>query len=250
MPDSPALKSKDRKHLQRARLQQAESAAKDKTAFRRVETYWKNRVDEPDWSLALNAASLKWQGDDYVTWQGHTLRRTKVTVRDSDKHTLHLPDELVDIITFAEMPGLVYMPRLLPPSLQRALVKTSLKEGPLPPNTTSLDPHYDLPKDGLWQAYRRDPHAQIARVVSCSVKAIGGKGGRRQPIELDPVTEHNFDTIRTAERQADLKQQAEFETRLSDKEHEEMASVLDKLRWSCIGIPYHVCTFARKKLRL
>jgi hypothetical protein len=133
------------------------SASSQSTPFRASERYWKSRASTPDLSHALCASSLSFASDDSAAWVvSHATSPPPQRIRRLSP----------GVLSFDSFPGLVLLPDFLAPSVQRDLVKEALREAAVsPPNSTSLDPHYTLPAEGIWEAARREPRREISRRV-------------------------------------------------------------------------------------
>lgn len=160
------------------------------SAFRDEERRWKSRLSPPDLSLAFDADNVTWDMDAVDgrlrgTWKSgtglieecyrvelHELAETAmgqtrwkgkdrqeagdyaiVVPRIPGTSTSTLTTAVTRLAYVRRFSGFVFFPRVLPESLQRALVVETLSHAGTP-NLTSLDAHYDLPPGGLWSAWR------------------------------------------------------------------------------------------------
>ncbi|ORZ24045.1 hypothetical protein BCR42DRAFT_342045 [Absidia repens] len=62
----------------------------------------------------------------------------------------------LDAYLLSDIPGLIIIPNPFTPEAQRRLIKHCLTNYALPPNTSSLDAHYDRPVSGIWDLYKRE----------------------------------------------------------------------------------------------
>lgn len=253
-------KLSSRERRQKALQRQQQSQTVPSTRIRAAELYFKNRVDEPDWSQALSSNNVDWSPAadgivDQVSWGGETLRRSKVRVSGKLAELTGRENNCqMHAVTVKSMPGkwthdnktfkkysdrmskgLVYLPGLLAPRAQRNLVKCSLQDGARQPNTTSLDPHYSLPPDGIWKAFRQDASSSIPKRSSTS----GQSGQRREPCNLRAINAQNFGIERSQQRESDL--ESSRQSPIKDcEQRERVCDVLGRLRWASVGMAYHV----------
>ncbi|KAL8276287.1 hypothetical protein RQP46_011315 [Phenoliferia psychrophenolica] len=137
-------------------------------------------------------------------------------------------------IVIPTMPGLVLLPAILPPTLQRALTIESLRHSVLP-NLTSLSAHYALPVDGLWTAWtsgrgdEKVPRLDYGKPVEVA---------RRERVDFEPVTEDNYREVKG--RGEGRKGVNGGQQPVEVKEVESTVAKLlnEKLRWTTIGYSY------------
>ena len=119
---------------------------------------------------------------------------------------------------------------------QRDLARSCLHEGPIDPNTTSLDPHFFLPKKkGLWQTRLDDPSAEIRAKPPIHIE----QPGPRQRVDLQAITLDNLDKERADERARDLAQAVPRLNHINPPSIS-IKEALSRLRWANIGYAYHV----------
>ncbi|GAA5866539.1 hypothetical protein JCM3774_004007 [Rhodotorula dairenensis] len=140
------------------------------SAFRDEERRWKSRLAPPDLSLAFDAENIVWDteavhgrvhgtwtsgtGVVEVCWRVELHELAETAMGQSCWKGKDRQEEGDYAIVVPRIPGFVFFPRILPESLQRALVAETLSHASKP-NLTSLDNHYELPSEGLWSAWRR-----------------------------------------------------------------------------------------------
>ena len=124
-------------------------------------------------------------------------------------------------LTGFRLAGFVFFPRILPESLQRALVIETLSHAGQP-NLTSLDNHYELPSGGLWAAWR---DGRGDEVVSQKVAAAPA-GASTSATGLSTVhgTPEELKRIASA----------------SSASGAIVSELLPKLRWANVGWHYNV----------
>ncbi|SCV67654.1 BQ2448_5265 [Microbotryum intermedium] len=206
---SPTLTSKQRRQRQ---IPQGTAPTND-SAFRTSERYWKNRSQPLNLERALSYDRIRWDEDgDEDRWHGvwedgqglrvHCFRiRLRVDGDESgcalgqgrwkgkEVHKQGQEDSTVRdyAVIIPSMPGIVLFPSILPPKLQRSLVRESLRHS-VSPNLTSLSPHYDLPSEGVWNAFEAGHGARICKRIS--LKSDGTIG--RDQVNFEPVTKTNW----------------------------------------------------------
>ncbi|KAI9145266.1 hypothetical protein BKA69DRAFT_1035405 [Paraphysoderma sedebokerense] len=144
----------------------------NQTPFRTVERRYKSKnqlldlSDVIDISL-LNDANWKKTSGKEIEWT--KIVRKVVLGRQVGQAVLNRLDSIIprekdweDFLNaeiglfgyqFDGFPGLTYIPNPFPPSFHRYVIKRCLRDYTLPPNTSNLTTHYDLPPDGLWTVY-------------------------------------------------------------------------------------------------
>ncbi|KAK4058481.1 hypothetical protein OIO90_000643 [Microbotryomycetes sp. JL221] len=228
------------------------------TPFRSEERYWKNKREERDWSRALTVSAIEWDprcspsGKQRGTWQddGHILECWRVPMDDLAAAQIGQTrwkgkaksDEPIDFaIVVPAIPGLVLLPRILPPELQRSLTIESLRSS-LSPNVTSLAAHYELPEEGIWNAWecgKRDLEVERKDKVRETVL-------KREQNNFEPVTKENWNQLK--DRGKDLEHKSATDPSSSrsssaapeqcDRRDVTVAELLPKLRWTTIGWTY------------
>lgn len=123
--------------------------------------------------------------------------------------------------------GLVFFPSILPERLQRSLVIESLKNAKSP-NVTSLDPHYRLPREGLWNA---------------STSGRGDETVERIDYGVIPSATPTSDTKQPDDSSESLKDAlTRASTATIDAKAKEVTvrELVRKLRWANVGYHYNV----------
>ncbi|GAA6051661.1 hypothetical protein JCM3770_001217 [Rhodotorula araucariae] len=199
--------------MSRKKRTSATTAPTNLTAFRCAERVWKDR-SRVDLSLAFDAQRIEWDaapvdGRTRGVWRsGNGTAEVCWKVRMGDladgmgqskwKGKQRASD--VDYaIVIPRVPGLVFFPCILPQALQRALVVETLQYARRP-NLTQLDRLYELPQEGLWNAWAADRGDEVVkRVVDSSMGCTGplpgsskgcteggeGKGGAESAMERE-----------------------------------------------------------------
>ena len=270
------LSNKTRQKLLVANAEAKKANPTVHSVFRNVEKAWKNRLEPLDFnSEALHFEHIEWlegtiQGETLTDAKGKTvpgrwkdLNVRRFTFKDLPADpTVCGSSKQVDGLVFDSIPGnsysltvlsaltlryrtgLIYLPNILEPASQRKLIKSCLRDALQSPNSTSLDPHYLLPPEGLWNVHqtsrrnkpcsdrtdtliqpRRDPHANKPPIMHT----------KRELIALPPITTKNFAQERSQERQAATRIEPSFKA-----QSETAWKLLRKLRWVAIGNQYHV----------
>lgn len=130
--------------------------------------------------------------------------------------------------------GLILLPSILPPPVQRSLTVESFRHS-VHPNLTSLSAHYDCPRDGLWKVWEEGKVHQLVERIDGGREAEA-KEPRRQ-VDLAPVTMENW-----KERAGEKEQTKEIAEVLVVKEEEKVTvgDLIKRLRWTTIGWSYNV----------
>lgn len=244
------------------------------SSFRDVERFWKarRRDSPPSLAFALDPDAIVWgpssapgsprrgvwtntvTGEEVECWKvpledlsasGMGQRAWKGKVRAADESDwgvviTAMPGESVRsvfVVLANTLPatGLVLLPAILPPTLQRALTIESLRHSVLP-NLTSLSAHYTLPPDGLWAAWtsgRGDE--KVPRLdAGKQFEAV-----RRERVDFEPVTAENYRDVkgRGEDRRSEQREQAPVVVREVEST---VAKLLPKLRWTTLGWSYDV----------
>lgn len=123
--------------------------------------------------------------------------------------------------------GLVFFPSILPEPLQRSLVVESLGNAKQP-NVTSLDPHYRLPREGLWNAFLSGQGEQVVERIDFDPD--------QTTISTDG-TKHASSNRGTSEDTG-----AELTRKAIDAKLKEVTvgDLVPKLRWANVGYHYNV----------
>lgn len=257
------------------------TAPTTESAFRDSERYWKSRTSPPDLSLALNTNEIIWETDlNSKTFtiandiRGYWLNKStgiqlecvKIKLRDGiltegmgrkkwkgkGKEIIIDQDESVDqdaevindyCIIIPSMPGLVLLPSILSPSLQRSLTVESLNSALLP-NLTSLSAHYNLPENGLWKTFALGKGDEEVQRIDNELDKKATAGFRQQ-VDFEPVTKENWKEVNGRGIVAsavdigvkDLKIEGGGGSELKE-EKATIRELLKKLRWTTIGWAY------------
>ncbi|KAI5476070.1 hypothetical protein MNV49_000442 [Pseudohyphozyma bogoriensis] len=226
------------------------------TPFRTAERYWKRATDL---SGAFDANRIVWDEDGAGTdgrtrgvWRSEKSGRQVVCwkVRLGDlgatgmgqsrwKGKAKEEEEDYGIVVTA-VPGLVFLPSILPPTLQRSLTRESLRHSKLP-NLTSLSAHYDLPPEGLWAAWEAGRGDEIVPRNDIGKEQPGMP---RQRVDFDPVTNENWKDV-MGRGEALLKQFAETAKKVVVPVVEggldkgvSVDTLLSRIRWTNVGWHY------------
>ncbi|ORY74308.1 hypothetical protein BCR35DRAFT_268467 [Leucosporidium creatinivorum] len=213
--------------------------------FRTAERYWKSRATNPDLRRALSVEAIEWEESDQSgrrkgVWrgdEGNELECWMVRVgelqemgqkrwKGKAKAVEGDIEEQDYAVIIPAIPGLVLLPSLLPPSLQRCLAIESLRHSVLP-NLTSLSAHYSLPAGGLWHAWETGLGDEVVPLLEVQPKGAP----RRTRIDFEPVTKENWMT-QDKERERE-RVEAEGKKEVTVKE------LLSRLRWTTIGWSYN-----------
>ncbi|SGY16482.1 BQ5605_C012g06884 [Microbotryum silenes-dioicae] len=263
----PTLTSKQRRQRQ---VPQTTAPSND-SAFRTSERYWKNRSQALDFGRALSYERIRWdqhrKGEEervrgvWEDGQGLSLECFRIRLRPDEEGVLgHKKgkgkqvekEEKGDTCDYAviipSMPGIILFPSILPPALQRSLVRESLRHS-VSPNLTSLSPHYDLPLEGIWNALEAGQGGRLCKRIS--PKSDGTIG--RDQVNFEPVTKGNWkDEIGRGEKDKDKENIVVVPPPLPKKElvtpidvatpaaaaDYTVHDLLTKLRWTTIGWNY------------
>ncbi|KAK4702620.1 hypothetical protein P7C70_g3603, partial [Phenoliferia sp. Uapishka_3] len=230
-------------------------------SFRDVERYWKTRrgTTPPNLAYALDPDAIIWSSSSSPgsprrgIWTNTETREEvvcwKVQLEDmsscgmgqtgwkgKEREGEAEGDENDWGVVIPALPGLVLLPAILPPTLQRSLTMESLRHSVLP-NLTSLSAHYTLPSDGLWHAWESGRgEEKVPRIDSGKVVEVA----RRERVDFEPVTEANFQQVGGRGEVLKMgKDSEEREEPIVVKEVEStVAKLLPKLRWTTIGYSY------------
>lgn len=230
------------------------------SAFRDEERRWKSRVSPPDLSLAFDVNNIVWDAEPvdgrlrgvWTSGTGQAEECWRVELHDLAETAMgqsrwkgkdrqeegdfaiivpRIPGtRALDVSALApqtcsltdfHLAGFVFFPRILPESLQRALVIETLSHA-AQPNLTSLDNHYELPRGGLWSAWRngRGEEGVSQKVAAAPAGASTSASG--------PSTAET--TLEESERL----------TSASSAAGATVGELLPKLRWANVGWHYNV----------
>ncbi|GAA5951116.1 hypothetical protein JCM8115_005059 [Rhodotorula mucilaginosa] len=209
------------------------------SAFRDEERRWKSRVSPPDLSLAFDVNNIVWDAEPvdgrlrgvWTSGTGQAEECWRVELHDLAETAMgqsrwkgkDRQEEGDYAIIVPRIPGFVFFPRILPESLQRALVIETLSHA-AQPNLTSLDNHYELPRGGLWSAWRngRGEEGVSQKVAAAPAGASTSASG--------PSTAET--TLEESERL----------TSASSAAGATVGELLPKLRWANVGWHYNWTT--------
>jgi alkylated DNA repair protein alkB family protein 1 len=124
--------------------------------------------------------------------------------------------------------GLVFFPSILPEPLQRSLVVESLQNA-RQPNVTSLDPHYQLPREGLWNAWNSGKGEEF--VESLDFRSLPPTASTSGGEPIITGSKSSTDSLSAASAKAIDSKSKEMTVR----------DLIPKLRWSNVGYHYNVC---------
>ncbi|KAI0637376.1 hypothetical protein C8Q77DRAFT_1097243 [Trametes polyzona] len=237
-PTSAAYKKARRKYLKSTR-NRPEHVDADWTPFRAAEKKYKARFPPPDLSDVLDLAAAdptrvvevargKWKG------RADTLPCTEIPLRDGSGRARKA-------YTFPRTPGLVLLPAFVSPDEQRRLLRWALSEQAKHPNETNLDTHYVLPREGLWNQYKKSRSGDCEDVEILPRAAVHPPGpsretsaeppGPRKLISNEPASPENYVALASTPKPP---------APPSDTLRPVPTSALiPRLRWANIGWYYH-----------
>ncbi|GAA5975863.1 hypothetical protein JCM10908_005307 [Rhodotorula pacifica] len=222
----------------RKRQQGSSTPPTNLSAFRDEERRWKSRLSPPDLSLAFDADNIVWNaepvqdrlrgvwtsgnGQAVECWRVELHQLAGTAMGQSRWKGKDRQREGDYAIIVPRIPGFVFFPRILPESLQRALVVETLRHAGKP-NLTSLDNHYELPSTGLWTAW------------------CNGRGeaevSKKAPLESSATTAYEKDPPQSQGRPM-VSQEAEAAAVAGAT----VSELLPKLRWANVGWHYNWTT--------
>ncbi|TIB95682.1 hypothetical protein E3Q17_04192 [Wallemia mellicola] len=182
------------------------------TAIRRSERFYKRKDIPLDLSYAFD-----WQRDE------------KDAIKIAEK-----------CYTFEKHPGglysLIFLPEYLNEEEQKKLIRQSVKDIPTPPNRTSLDAHYYMPKEGLWYHYANQTKDDIALPRATKEEkreppSYYAPSGTRPTINNEPST---FEILKQISRSNNPEIPPSTTVKPLNGER-----AMNKLRWTNIGHYYH-----------
>ncbi|KAH8923712.1 hypothetical protein BT69DRAFT_1349956 [Atractiella rhizophila] len=208
------------------------------TPFRKEERKWKSKHPQPNWADAFQPLDDIAQYENReVDFKGIKGRVSEVEIDLGDVALGQAGEESVKgtAWTFDQFPGLIYLPSLLPPKLQRSLLHLSLSLAN-PSHTTSLSAQHHLPSAGLFSS-SLPPTSTLEPVR-------GGKGrvervkGPRVRVDREPAT--------VSSRVGEVVDEGVSVTPqwTKEEEEEETAKPMNveearmKIRWSLLGHAY------------
>lgn len=174
------------------------------------------------------------EGQGQGRYRGGLRSAHTVNTRSVDSSLIPIP-----ALTPARLAGLVLLPSLLPPALQRSLAQEALRHSVLP-NLTSLSAHYTLPTSGLWPAWEAGRGAELVQPVEAQPRGAP----RRARVDLEPITRVNWQDVN--DRGVKLLEEQWKEVEEKDKgsaagvQPATVAELLPRLRWTTIGWSYNV----------
>lgn len=130
--------------------------------------------------------------------------------------------------------GLLFLPGYLNSQEQQQLIAAALNETTGPASRTNLDSHYQPPLEGWWSQYVSDSDTVISpKYTGTSTPEFSErKVERRVAIDLEPMNEQAFHN--------DLKTLKTDPAPSETVQPTALTSLIRKLRWSIIGLEYHV----------
>lgn len=239
------------------------SAPTNHTLFRTAERQWKSRAAPLDLSLAFSYSAIIWSpavvGEPQRgTWlnkatgvelvcvrldvgelgsSGMGQSRWKGKEREGDFAVVFptLPGAYAHprlVQTLTNVAGLVLLPGLLPPPLQRRLTVESLRHSALP-NLTSLSAHFDVGE--LWATWERQAGKGGESVRR---KDAGRSGTGRTRFDFDPVTVDNWNE--QGKGRGDAVKDKPSPVGVVTEETVTIDELLTRIRWTTIGYSYDV----------
>ncbi|TDL27432.1 hypothetical protein BD410DRAFT_782516 [Rickenella mellea] len=229
---------KARRNYFKSTRERPPNEAFDWTPFRSAEKRFKAKFPRPDLSDILDLALLDNDRIEEVErggWKGSAdvskIRPLRTIDEDGKGRNIFL---------LPQIPGLVLLPGYLSHECQRELVSWSLCDHARPPNETSLDTHYVLPREGIWSTHvRYRTHGEALTEQLILPRAVTSENAAKQPeppgprqlVSNKPADPSNFD---------DLSQELKLPAAPSPTVRPTRASeLLYKLRWANIGWYYH-----------
>lgn len=148
--------------------------------------------------------------------------------------------------------GLVLLPSILSPSIQRSLTVESLYCALLP-NLTSLSAHYNLPETGLWNTYAAGGGDLELERIDTDLESKKAAEGPRMKVDFEPITRDNWEktggrlAVENVEKvnyvipsgKAEKVKPVEAEGVVVEAKST-IKDLLKKLRWTTIGWSYDV----------
>ncbi|KAI9245357.1 hypothetical protein BDA99DRAFT_549239 [Phascolomyces articulosus] len=146
----PVSKILERQKQEAANRKQKASSYVNQAPFRYAERNFKSRVPPPDYSKVV----------DLHHFDSSDPRIVKIS----------LPNKLIspfcykqdyDAYLVNDIPGLIIIQNPFTDKAQRHFIRECLKVYSQAPNTSNLDTHYTIPKEGLWNFYERERRGDL-----------------------------------------------------------------------------------------
>ncbi|GAA5935627.1 uncharacterized protein JCM15063_001758 [Sporobolomyces koalae] len=209
-------------------------------AFRSAERQFKDRNCPPRLDLVFDSRNIAWEDSEVDgklkgTWMNETgdrdvcyrvsLQGLSETIGQSRWKGKAKETGRDYAIVIPRVPGLVFFPSIVPPETQRLLVVESLQNAKQP-NVTSLDPHYALPPEGLWNVFHSGRLHEVVERIKSPMPASdqNSENTARSNTHGTPVRAESDDLID------------------SDSSKVTMEDLVPKLRWSNVGYHYNWTT--------
>lgn len=167
----------------------------------------------------------RWKGKGKATAQDYAIVIPRIPGKLDHTHTSALSRAHAPVLT-----GLVFFPSILPEPLQRSLVVESLQNARRP-NVTSLDPHYKLPAEGLWNALIDGKGAETVESIEFRPCATSPSAEDQQIGSSMSSSTNSLDTSRANTPEPGAKKEITIR------------ELVPKLRWANVGYHYNVCLF-------
>ena len=243
---SPQYKKARRHHFKTTQR----NSSPDWSPFRAAEKRYKARFPPPDLSHVLDLATLDPARAHEIQqgfWSGRSdlIAHKPIVIPDRDTRAYIVPcipgSTFFGPFCMFSSPyristGLVVLPAFIQPDQQRDLVRWSLADHARYPNETNLDAHYQIPQEGLWNAWlnsQNDPEKDILIQPKASETDVAPAEppGPRKLIDNTPASLTNFRSLSSTPKSPQVPS-ATVRPNLTSK-------LLPKLRWANIGWFYH-----------
>ncbi|KAF9358643.1 hypothetical protein BGX34_008828 [Mortierella sp. NVP85] len=290
MPDPQPLSNRQRKirerQAERNRELAAAKRAETRTPFREAELVYVSRHPPPDYSTALD-----FRQPAEVLLKDAKIQRIPLRKRMCEFSELFGIQEHEDSpmgareaqeqqpCEFAYLhedhPGLIYIPGAFTPSAQRTLIKACLNKYSKRPNKSSLDTHYLVPDNGIWDLHEGvftgkrsldDSEVYVQRKAAADEHAEGygsddddeedednssnsgstkATSSSTQPTPKKPKTSSSQHSVRTLVPIIDGTPSVPDNVSKEDPEPSAQvpilppAQLLRKMRWITLGYQYH-----------
>ncbi|GAA5852870.1 hypothetical protein JCM5353_001226 [Sporobolomyces roseus] len=232
-------------HLRRKREKGTGTPPSTFNNFRITERLFKDRNAPPRTELAFDFHQIQWDSTEvdgqlrgrWTSENGEEVQCYRVSLEGLGEVEMgqsrwkgkgKATDQDYAII-IPRIPGLVFFPSILPQPLQRSLVVESLQNA-RQPNVTSLDPHYKLPEEGLWNAW-------LEGKVDDSVESIQFRPSTPSLYDADRLLKTDVASPTTS-----LESSRANTPELETKKEIAVRNLVPKLRWSNVGYHYNWTT--------
>ncbi|GAA5914461.1 uncharacterized protein JCM6883_004805 [Sporobolomyces salmoneus] len=214
-------------------------------AFRDAERLFKDRTHPPRLSLAFDFQQIVWDdselegklrgvwksgsGEEVVCYKVPLDGLSEFEMGQSRWKGKGKQSDKDYAIIIPRIPGLVFFPSILPEALQRSLVEESLQNAKQP-NVTSLDPHYLLPEEGLWNAWTSGRGYETVERIDLQTAASGVVSGAEEQV--------------VGKTTSSIESLGSTSTGTIDSKAKEVTvgELVPKLRWSNVGYHYNWTT--------